>query len=915
MIYRLVAKEIKFVPKPIDVERLMLTSLGAWMDVRGFWDPDVSTRLSVEEWKHRGTMGRDHYVKVVYKGYLFPFGHKASLVKVTERKFHHSTQMILSLNIAVFVKGIELKVGRASILKRSDALTASREIIKFHEKEIKDLVVAIEGRSREEGERIVNETKTRFNKLVFRTFRRFTIGRDNSLNVLTTTIRADFEASIIDVIDKVAPWKYIGGNGNIAYLRQRMYIIVRQPIRYFTKPTGLAEPDPEGNPLVNRQYDLQFPFSQARITTLVTPNLDPPDEDMCQIKNPSNYNHGQQLFWPTVSEKKFGFHIILKDYANNETEFTIPLVFIDQTMLACTIDENEDSDEYIDESDKYTKKVKVRLDEVVNDYIIKVGNTDIQGQSIMYADSADDQGRTYPGKTTLETNSIIFSAEIPDNLKDSEIPPFYPIIHQANVIIPSIKHLAGNDNSIDVRFNAHYLEHGFHSSENTGEVFLDLVNISNLDFNSQGDRSGGLVKPNIGIRGFSKKLGPVGGSKLIELAKGTFDPADFFAQDAKIFGVISLTDIIKKAVIGDFSGMDPETDTDPKKFLKITTDTRDDKLIAKINWKPDLKDWENLFIASNEGEAASLVIDGTMTVQSTGKSDMEMTCTLSNFCLDLIGNIQSFLLIRFKKVEFISRGGKKADVNVDINAIEFIGVLAFVEELNKIIPMDGFSDPPSLEVTASGITAGFSLAIPNITVGVFSLENINLGAAFTIPFRDEPLSMRLNFCDRHEQFLLTVSCFGGGGFFALTLNPGGIQQLEAAFEFGAILSVNFGVASGGVHVMAGIYYEMVVNPEKADLAGYFRMGGNVSVLGIINASIEFYLALHYEFASGKCVGKATLAIEVEIAFFSTTVEISCEKKFAGSDGDPSFAEIMGQYTDPKTDEEVDPWKEYCKAFA
>ena len=32
-------------------------------------------------------MGRDHYVKVVYKGYLFPMGHRASLVKVTERKF------------------------------------------------------------------------------------------------------------------------------------------------------------------------------------------------------------------------------------------------------------------------------------------------------------------------------------------------------------------------------------------------------------------------------------------------------------------------------------------------------------------------------------------------------------------------------------------------------------------------------------------------------------------------------------------------------------------------------------------------------------------------------------------------------------------------------------------------------------
>ena len=32
------------------------------------------------------TMGRDHFVRVVYQGYLFPFGHAASLVKITERK-------------------------------------------------------------------------------------------------------------------------------------------------------------------------------------------------------------------------------------------------------------------------------------------------------------------------------------------------------------------------------------------------------------------------------------------------------------------------------------------------------------------------------------------------------------------------------------------------------------------------------------------------------------------------------------------------------------------------------------------------------------------------------------------------------------------------------------------------------------
>ena len=43
--------------------------------------------VDLEQWRHLATLGRDHYVRVMYKGYLCPFGHAASLVKVTERKF------------------------------------------------------------------------------------------------------------------------------------------------------------------------------------------------------------------------------------------------------------------------------------------------------------------------------------------------------------------------------------------------------------------------------------------------------------------------------------------------------------------------------------------------------------------------------------------------------------------------------------------------------------------------------------------------------------------------------------------------------------------------------------------------------------------------------------------------------------
>jgi len=79
-----------YTPVPIKVDRLMLSALGAWIDSDGRWEGSKPLGNSLEEWRHRGTMGRDHYVRIVRKGYLYPYGHPASLIKITERKFNFS---------------------------------------------------------------------------------------------------------------------------------------------------------------------------------------------------------------------------------------------------------------------------------------------------------------------------------------------------------------------------------------------------------------------------------------------------------------------------------------------------------------------------------------------------------------------------------------------------------------------------------------------------------------------------------------------------------------------------------------------------------------------------------------------------------------------------------------------------------
>ncbi len=360
-------------------------------------------------------------------------------------------------------------------------------------------------------------------------------------------------------------------------------------------------------------------------------------------------------------------------------------------------------------------------------------------------------------------------------------------------------------------------------------------------------------------------------------------------------------------------------------LLQLLQNLLGEELVIRFDWKPEIKSWgfdpsAPLFVVHDKH--AFIVAVEARVKKSGGPPKIQVLCGLHHFDLVLIAPA-SFIELNFDKIEFTVDSSAKMNVDVVLTDIKFVGPLSFVETLRDLIPLDGFSDPPYLDISAQGIDAGFSVALPSIGIGVFNLSNVSLGAGFTVPFIAQPLSVRFNFCTREQPFNLSVSMFGGGGFFGITLDPSGIQILEAAFEFGACISIDFGVASGGVSVMAGVYFRM--EKDAASLTGYFRLEGHVDVLGIITASIELYLALSYEFETGKAVGLAQLTIEISVFIFSGSVTITCERKFAGSNGDPTFRQLMGLSTDPTlplADELIAidadtayAWRDYCEAFA
>jgi hypothetical protein len=139
-------------------------------------------------------------------------------------------------------------------------------------------------------------------------------------------------------------------------------------------------------------------------------------------------------------------------------------------------------------------------------------------------------------------------------------------------------------------------------------------------------------------------------------------------------------------------------------------------------------------------------------------------------------------------------------------------------------------------------------------------------------------------------------------------------MLEASFEFGATAALDIGVASGEVHIMAGIYFKMEKKPVEglpgeqmvSSLSGYLRCGGSLSVLGIVRISVEFLLSFtYYAPPVDKAKGRATLTVEVEILCFSKSIELTVERAFGGS-GDPTFEQMF---------DTPELWAEYAGAYA
>ena len=524
-----------------------------------------------------------------------------------------------------------------------------------------------------------------------------------------------------------------------------------------------------------------------------------------------------------------------------------------------------------------------------------------------------------PGSTQVKAETIQFGLATTEpgfGLHAAGLPPSYPprylpYIKRVQASVPAVEQLLGSTQAQAIEHDNNYLSHGFDPGHNPAQTFVRLLDSPSLEFASQS--GGGLVRPNSVAEALSRTLGAIAAPD--KLAAGKIDLSAF--SNARFLGTIRLLDLILPDPPGELdlpfdaasASADPPTQAqlDNLEFHlnqpRLITRLAGQSVETRFLWKPLLrtKSFGPLTVRL-EPNKADLLLDARTIRSATGEGSSLVIGRLRGAALSFAGAIT----VAFDELLFRAEEGRKIEVGAKNVALTFEGPLEFVNSLRSILSQSGFDDPPFLTVDGQGVVAGYTLGIPTVGVGIFSLQNIGLTAAISIPFTDRPAGVRFAISERHKPFLVTVSLFGGGGFFGLAVSAKGLEQIEASIEFGGNIALNLLIASGGVHVMAGIYFALTAG--SVTLTGFLRCGGFLEVLGLISISVEFYLAFTYHKKDGggsEVFGQASLTVCVKIAFFSKSITLSVERRFAGSDGDPSFAETVN----------LDQWAEYLLAFA
>jgi hypothetical protein len=424
---------------------------------------------------------------------------------------------------------------------------------------------------------------------------------------------------------------------------------------------------------------------------------------------------------------------------------------------------------------------------------------------------------------------------------------FHPVVAQFTAELPTLRTL---QQKASVSSRLAYTD-DFLNQQGRPDVALTMLDPVLIDFTSNPQRSGGLMAPNYKAESISRKDGPKPKEALDQALRG-----------ATLLG-LPLLDIVAAGSLAAPTIM-PLAGNPPG---------------VSMTWALKLKQ-SGPFVPNGDSAASVTIYTADPPAGAIGADHQPakrgVTCQVENFQLVLPPPpSQALVRLTFDAVTFTEEPGKHPDLTFKNIGLKFDGALHVLDRLMTAVQGLIGHNAPTIRALPSGVSAGYSLAIPSVQTGDFLLQNVAVNVAVDIPFSHDPVTVRLGFASRDNPFNLSVMALGGGGYIELEIGKNGeeLSRFEAAMEFGATVSINFLIATAEVHALGGVRFVKQPAPPTLELDAYIRIGGSVQVFGLVTVSIEMLVQLGYRPTPNTLVGHATLVIEVDLTLFDESVTL------------------------------------------
>ncbi len=912
---------VKADPFPVKAKRLMLSGLGAWLDYE-FRDERDIAGFSLQAWLQRATMGRDHYIKLVRRGYLFPFGHKAVRITVGERRI----QMVDNVYTAVIIVKEFIVIKQPELFYDHPSGAQGFIPFPFRRVEIKDLEKQVDLRDVSSGTVFELYEVTDTSRPVY-----FRIEMDDAAGqLIRTEVPLVFiDASVKDQSVAVknyssSGWDYFSSmpaSKPVAYARSlvpgdtsfetRSIMFGARSIAYDIEGVRFFPEIIESSVFVKQMEELTGERKEIRIQLVDDNNL--------------------SMVFAKVHPKEKAELI----FGDTETSggFLTPNMAITGFSKLTGLTGNDLSN--LDNLIVVAEKIFSLVEKIPKIFGI-LNFADLLLPSVNLTDAVK----------AIRSQVEKIRDQIEDHLQDilsmmaradSELKRMERFISAISSITDDKGILSAlqDPGSIAQALGAQgiavsqgTLQEAVNSAISAGrEIALNNITLTTLT---------GYINNAAGLRNELANAGvnipQQTVASMLRLAEALVNNG---FEDAEIVAIVNALGLASgvASLQGVVKTLAEEISTRVFEAIpeipNVKFQVRGNEIVVEYRWKPKTKNKYELSIFTiknlkDDSSPIEVSVDSIMKKSIDLKSPplFDVNASINKFTIIIASTLQ----LNFERLSFKSGSGSKSNVDLKFMPvpIRLTGSLSFVNSLQKVISADQFSAGPFIDVTSSGIEAGYNFPLPNIEVGILALSNMMLGTKLRIPFNSEPLTIGFNFSSRENPFKVLVSCFGGGGFFSLETTMRGLTRLDAAFEFGAGISLDVGVASGSVEAMGGIYYCLIAGADgnSYSLTAYLRITGRLSILKLIKITLEFYLEMRYESVgkkdiledgkqvltvdrSSRLVGTASLSVKVEVLFFSKTVKVTVKRTFAGNDADPKFADAYS----------LEHWQGYCAAFA